>query len=415
MLTTNSKHEKTHSRPWKCSDESCDFADKGWPTEKERDRHWNDKHNPHATLLHCKVSGCTHESKRRSNLMQHMEKKHGVVYERKKGSKKGSKKSTRAAPNSSQSTSPMDPPINNMAAHNNLPVGYLATPAPSLSPGPTPPNPNINMGGRPMSNSPVGFWDIPTASSSTSPTSPNPNINMAGGRPMSNSSVGFWGIPAAGSSTGPTLSNPNDNMAGVRAISNSTAGFWDIPTASSSTGPTPPNAPVSMASMGQFSNPPPFSYSATPTPSLSADPTPPDRPLNMVPTGAFDYPGTSFSNQLAYSTPPEFQPPSHNFVQTVDNAVDNATGGFGGEIPMLTDSPIPWATFDAHFYGTDANMVDADAGPAGFSPAPNPSVYPPPGDFTLFQESGNPGLKNAHPDTTGDNTINPALLQLPYF
>src|SRR5690606_37806680 len=32
------KHEKTHSRPWKCPVESCKYHEYGWPTEKEMDR-----------------------------------------------------------------------------------------------------------------------------------------------------------------------------------------------------------------------------------------------------------------------------------------------------------------------------------------------------------------------------------------
>ena len=28
------KHEKTHSRPWKCPVESCKYHEYGWPTEK---------------------------------------------------------------------------------------------------------------------------------------------------------------------------------------------------------------------------------------------------------------------------------------------------------------------------------------------------------------------------------------------
>ena len=28
------KHEKTHSRPWKCTEEKCKYYELGWPTEK---------------------------------------------------------------------------------------------------------------------------------------------------------------------------------------------------------------------------------------------------------------------------------------------------------------------------------------------------------------------------------------------
>jgi hypothetical protein len=42
------KHEKIHSRPWKCPVESCKYHEYGWPTEKEMDRHHNDKHSASA-------------------------------------------------------------------------------------------------------------------------------------------------------------------------------------------------------------------------------------------------------------------------------------------------------------------------------------------------------------------------------
>jgi hypothetical protein len=39
------KHEKSHARPWKCPVEACKYHENGWPTEKEMDRHYNDKHS----------------------------------------------------------------------------------------------------------------------------------------------------------------------------------------------------------------------------------------------------------------------------------------------------------------------------------------------------------------------------------
>jgi hypothetical protein len=82
-----SKHEKTHSRPFKCPEESCKYHTLGLPTEKERDRHHNDKHsdNPH----YYKCDFCEFRTKRESNCKQHMEKKHGWNYERAKGRDKG--------------------------------------------------------------------------------------------------------------------------------------------------------------------------------------------------------------------------------------------------------------------------------------------------------------------------------------
>lgn len=82
------KHEKTHSRPWKCPEVGCKYHDFGWPTEKECDRHINDKHSTAPPLYKCLYKGCTYTSKRESNCKQHMEKAHGWEYVRSK-SKKG--------------------------------------------------------------------------------------------------------------------------------------------------------------------------------------------------------------------------------------------------------------------------------------------------------------------------------------
>ncbi len=94
------KHEKTHSRPWKCPLESCKYHDYGWPTEKERDRHMNDKHSVDPPMFECLYKPCTYKSKRDSNRKQHMEKTHGWKYVRTKTN--GTSKSP-AAPASSQS------------------------------------------------------------------------------------------------------------------------------------------------------------------------------------------------------------------------------------------------------------------------------------------------------------------------
>jgi hypothetical protein len=85
------KHEKTHSRPWKCSEKNCKYFDLGWPTEKERDRHMNDKHSAAPAQYKCLYPPCSYASKRESNCKQHMEKAHGWEYVRSKsnGRKKG--------------------------------------------------------------------------------------------------------------------------------------------------------------------------------------------------------------------------------------------------------------------------------------------------------------------------------------
>ena len=87
-----SKHEKTHSRPWKCNDTSCKYHEYGWPTEKERDRHVNDKHSATPSMYQCQYRPCPYESKRESNCKQHMEKAHGWHYIRSKNNGKTGKK-----------------------------------------------------------------------------------------------------------------------------------------------------------------------------------------------------------------------------------------------------------------------------------------------------------------------------------
>jgi hypothetical protein len=100
------KHEKTHSRPWKCPDDSCKYHSLGWPTEKERDRHVNDKHSKAPPQFKCHFAGCTYQSKRESNCKQHMEKTHGWNYVRSKNNGRNNKKPpqtpiTNATPQSS--------------------------------------------------------------------------------------------------------------------------------------------------------------------------------------------------------------------------------------------------------------------------------------------------------------------------
>merc|ERR1711939_718216 len=80
------KHEKTHSRPFKCPHKDCKYSEMGLPTEKERDRHINDKHDPNPHFYQCQF--CEFKTKRESNCKQHMEKKHSWNYERAKGKDK---------------------------------------------------------------------------------------------------------------------------------------------------------------------------------------------------------------------------------------------------------------------------------------------------------------------------------------
>ena len=95
------KHEKTHSRPWKCPHVDCKYSELGWPTEKELNRHVNDKHSAAPTLFRCLFPPCSYSSKRESNCKQHMEKAHGWKYVR---SKTNSSKSGQRIPANSLPT-----------------------------------------------------------------------------------------------------------------------------------------------------------------------------------------------------------------------------------------------------------------------------------------------------------------------
>lgn len=74
------KHLKTHSRPFRCPVNGCRYHTFGWPTEKELDRHYNDKHSTEPRVFSCLWHDCDYTSKRDSNCKQHMEKVHGYNY-----------------------------------------------------------------------------------------------------------------------------------------------------------------------------------------------------------------------------------------------------------------------------------------------------------------------------------------------
>lgn len=93
------KHEKTHSRPWKCPIASCKYHEYGWPTEKEMDRHQNDKHSAAPPLFECHFKPCPYRSKRESNCKQHMEKAHGWEYIRSKNNGKNRPAASAVIPN----------------------------------------------------------------------------------------------------------------------------------------------------------------------------------------------------------------------------------------------------------------------------------------------------------------------------
>ncbi|EEQ34749.1 hypothetical protein McanCB56680_000108 [Microsporum canis] len=123
------KHEKVHTRPWKCLDTKCKYYQLGWPTEKERDRHMNDRHTKSPKKYKCLYPGCTYDTKRQSNCKQHMEKLHGYKYIR---SKNNSKASHQLSPQSTPMTTNINSP---QAPSIDIPTPLSATAmSPYLSP-----------------------------------------------------------------------------------------------------------------------------------------------------------------------------------------------------------------------------------------------------------------------------------------
>ncbi|KAL8842738.1 MAG: hypothetical protein Q9170_000394 [Blastenia crenularia] len=127
------KHEKTHTRPWKCSEKSCKYHDYGWPTEKERDRHVNDKHSASPSMYRCQYRPCPYESKRESNCKQHMEKAHGWAYVRSKNNGKTKKSQTGKTPPTPQIATPIfeasSPEFGDASSSHNYGSAYSVAPS----------------------------------------------------------------------------------------------------------------------------------------------------------------------------------------------------------------------------------------------------------------------------------------------
>ena len=126
------KHNKTHTRPFKCPEPSCKYHTRGWPTEKECQRHFNDKHTATPKMYSCLYEGCSYSSKRSSNCKQHMEKTHGWVYERSKnnGKKRDSSSST-TGPSPMCNTFPPSPfsPTVPSLSHVHTPSSFHSAPS----------------------------------------------------------------------------------------------------------------------------------------------------------------------------------------------------------------------------------------------------------------------------------------------
>ncbi|KAJ4137585.1 copper-binding transcription factor [Fusarium equiseti] len=115
------KHEKTHSRPWKCPVPTCKYHTYGWPTEKEMDRHHNDKHSDAPAMYECAFKPCPYKSKRESNCKQHMEKAHGWTYVR-------TKTNGKKLPSIAGSVQQQTPPLGNMSTPSSTEYNSVPTP-----------------------------------------------------------------------------------------------------------------------------------------------------------------------------------------------------------------------------------------------------------------------------------------------
>ncbi|KAH8803467.1 hypothetical protein F5884DRAFT_508116 [Xylogone sp. PMI_703] len=110
------KHEKSHTRPWKCPVKACYYHEYGWSTEKEMERHHDDKHGDAPAFYECLFKPCPYRSKRESNCKQHMEKAHGWTYVRSKSNGKSKDKAGQAG---EASPDPLPVPQNTNASDYN--------------------------------------------------------------------------------------------------------------------------------------------------------------------------------------------------------------------------------------------------------------------------------------------------------
>ena len=178
------KHEKTHTRPWKCPEVGCKYHELGWPTEKERDRHINDKHTSAPPLYYCRFEGCCYKSKRESNCKQHMEKTHGYRYVRSKA-----RKGEHLTPVQSEQE---------QAAQASMPTpssasAYQPLSTPSLTFNPSPITSSDNAFSPADGCSPAPGYDIPM-SNAISPESLNSlDFNSAPGNDLFGQDVPLFG------------------------------------------------------------------------------------------------------------------------------------------------------------------------------------------------------------------------------
>ncbi|ROV88613.1 hypothetical protein VSDG_09124 [Cytospora chrysosperma] len=124
------KHLKAHIRPFKCPVQECRYHVFGWPTEKELDRHYNDKHSTEPRVFSCPWQNCGYTSKRESNCKQHMEKTHGWTYVRSRNGNKEDDPSKKLG---------NDSDLSHLATYSRSNLTIRTVPGLALSPSPLEP------------------------------------------------------------------------------------------------------------------------------------------------------------------------------------------------------------------------------------------------------------------------------------
>lgn len=158
---------KTHTRPFKCEVPDCKYHIIGFPTEKENERHFNDKHTTLPLPHKCYREDCTYASKRLSNLKQHMEKKHGWNYVRTKSN--GKKASPQSTPDTPALTTPGTSTAQSFSTPNTGP-----SPSPPQAVSRPLPTAELNFADPPMPT-PLGDFQLFNANS---PMEGNGGLNM---------------------------------------------------------------------------------------------------------------------------------------------------------------------------------------------------------------------------------------------
>jgi len=156
------KHQKTHDRPYKCPEPSCSYSTKGFSAEKDKDRHYRDRHDKDAPKKECDWK-CGYMSLRESNVKQHMEKVHGYVYNRTKGKPGHKTKVAKPAPPRSKNIPP-----NPQQATPSAPQTTMSTSNTPMVP---------NSGSFSSTTSPELF-DLYTPSPQTMGTNPSPKTDI---------------------------------------------------------------------------------------------------------------------------------------------------------------------------------------------------------------------------------------------